>query len=125
MDQFYQVLVEKCPFMTYGTYADQDFVGIVQNCDNSIVSMYVYNIIPDQGMRKLFLAMGQSWWEESNRQLPINVFLRGQFKIFNPYMKTLIKKEFNHVCGPMTSLQDVMKSRVKRRQINIDMLKKK
>lgn len=123
-DNYYKILVDKCPFLTYGKYIEDNYIGVVQNCDNSIVSMYIYNNIPDENMRKLFLSMSQTWWNESNRQLPINVFLRGQFKIFNPYLRTFVRKEFQHVCGPMTSLQDVMVKRVKRRQVQIETLKK-
>lgn len=120
-EEFFKKIVEKCPFMTYGKYVQTDVIGIV-NCDANFVSMYVYNNIQDLELRKLYLTMGQTWWNESNRQLPIDVFLQGQFRIFDPYIKTFVKKEFEHILGPMTSLADMMKKRIKRKQITLDML---
>jgi hypothetical protein len=115
LDQLY----EKCPFLTYGTYLEKEYVGIVQNCDQSILSMYIYNLIFDEPLKKKFLQMGENWWWESNRLIPINVFLKEKFEIFKPYMRTFVRKEFVIVRGPIVSLQDNMVRRIKRRQIQL------
>lgn len=115
----YESLQEQFPFLTYGIYLEDDYIGIVQNCDQQILSLYVYNHISEDRLRKLFLNYGDIWWWESNRMVPINVFLKEKFKVFKPYLKTFVRKEFNIQWGPVVSLQDSMIRRIKRRQITL------
>ena len=110
---------ERFPFLSFGKYVDREYVGIVQNCDNTLLSMYVYNHIQDVELKKLFLRLGDNWWFESNRTIPINIFLKDSFKIFQPYLKTFARKEWDHIAGPMTSLSEIMTKRIKRRQISL------
>lgn len=119
MDKRLESLRDKFPFLTYGKYLGKDYLGIMQNCDNHIISIYVYNNIADEELRKKFLHCGEIWWWESNRQLPINIFLKHRFELFRPYLKTFIKKDFEIIFGPVVSLQEVMNKRVKRRTIQL------
>lgn len=119
MDDLYQKLQDRFPFLTAGKYLDTEYLGIVQNCDNSFLSMYCYDIIPNEEMRRYFLKCGEVWWWESNRQIPINVFLGQKFKPFQPYLRSFAKKEFAIIAGPTVSLADVIQKRIKRRQIQL------
>ena len=112
-------LKEKFPFLTYGTYLEREYIGIIQNCDNHLLSLYAYNLIPEEDLRKQFLEYGEIWWWESNRQIPINLFLRKNFEIFRPFLKTFIRKDFNLEFGPTVSLQEIITKRVKRRTIQL------
>jgi hypothetical protein len=114
-----QHLKEKFPFLTYGKYLEQEYLGIIQNADNHLISMYVYSNIFDEPLRKKFLECGEIWWWESNRQLPINIFLKKKFEVFRPYLKTFIRKDFEIVFGPVVSLQEVITKRIKRRTIQL------
>jgi hypothetical protein len=76
-------ILEKFPFLTYGVMHDDEYLGIVQNADNQFVSMYIIDLIPSEDQRKLFMEFGDRWWWESNRKVPINVFIKDQrFKQF-------------------------------------------
>lgn len=119
MEDSVRKITEKFPFLTVGKYLDQDYIGIVGNSDSLILSMYVYNQITDAELRKAFLALGEEWWWESHRQIPINIFLGERWSIFRPFLKTFIRKDFEILAGPSVSLQDVMTKRVKRRQIQL------
>lgn len=112
-------LKEKFPFLSYGKYLGEGYIGIIQNSDNHIISMYVYNDVKDEEMRKFFLDCGDTWWWESNRQMPINIFMKAKFNMFRPYLKTFIRKDFELLFGPMVSLQEIMNKRVKRRTITL------
>jgi len=112
-------LVENFPFLSYGKYLDKEYLGIIQNCDNQVINMYIYNMITLDDLKEKFLQMGDIWWWESNRQLPINIFLKDQFKIFKPYLRTFAKKEFTLLAGPSVCLDDLITKRVKRRQITL------
>ena len=112
-------LKEKFPFLTYGTYLEKEYLGIIQNSDNHLISIYTYNAIPDEKLRELFLDYGEIWWWESNRQLPINLFIKKKFEVFRPYLKTFIRKDFDIVFGPSVSLQEIITKRIKRRTIQL------
>lgn len=115
----YKNLQEKFPFLTYGKYLDKDYIGIVQNSDNQLISIYVYNNINEDNLKKTFLSLGDEWWWESNRTIPINIFLKSRFDAFKPFLKTFIKKDFEIVFGPIVSLQEIMVKRIKRRTIQL------
>lgn len=113
------LLFENFPFLTYALYNESEYIGIVQNMDNYFISMYVYNIIPSQEYRKYFLELGNTWWWESNRQIPINIFLKGKFDVFKPFLKTFVKKEFYIYRGPTISLQNLTNKKQKKKNIQI------
>ena len=119
MSDHYEKISEALPFMTFGRYLDQDYMGIVQNCDNQFISMYCYDKIETEDLKKTFLKCGEVWWWESNHQIPINVFLGARFKPFQPYLRTFARKEFEVLAGPVVSLGDVIQKRIKRRQIQL------
>lgn len=115
----YEKLNKKYPFLTVGSYSGEEFVGIIQNSSKSLVSMYIFDKIKDNELRKKFLLLGEEWWWMSNRTISINLFLRSDFEIFKPYLKHFSAKEFKVICGPLISMEHLAKKRVKRRQIQL------
>lgn len=106
-------------FLTGILYAGEEYVGIVVNQDNQILTFYDVGILPTIEHKKEFLSLGETWWWESNRQLPIDVFLHHEMKIFRPFMKTFAMKDVNIMFGPVTSLENLLKKRIKRRSIQL------
>jgi hypothetical protein len=114
-----QVLQEKFPFLTIISHLDKEYLGIVQHADNSFVHMYVMdNTFSDQ-MKREFLGCGDTWWWESNRQIPINMFVRDRFYVFKPYLRIFSMKETEILQGPVVNLKELMNKRVKRRTIQL------
>ena len=111
-------MLERFPFLCLARYSGQEYVGIIQNYDTSIVSMYVYHRLLDED-RLSFLEMGDQWWWESNRQLPINIVLGPTFRRFQYSLYTFAIKEFDVVAGHAVTLQNVITKRIKRRQIQL------
>ena len=118
MTEFEQ-LNKKFPFLTCGTYAGQDVIGIVQNTDEKIIAIYIYDAISTIDMKKKFIEMGETWWWESNRKIPINMFIGEEFKIFAPFIKTFMLKEYQYIGGPKVCIDNLMSKRVKRRSIQL------
>ena len=114
-----KILQERFPFLTVFTYAGDEYVGIVQNQTKTVVSAYVYNDIVDKEVKKEFIELGDIWWNESNRKIPINLFLKQDFEQFEPYLKNFVGKEFKIQQGPTVSLQNLSKRRVKRKRIEL------
>jgi hypothetical protein len=112
-------ILEKFPFLTWGRYLEQDYIGVIGNSDNQIVSMYVYSNLHTDELKRLYLKLGEEWWWETNRQIPINVILKDRWQIFRPYLKAFITKDFEILSGPCISLDNVIIKRVKRRQIQL------
>lgn len=119
MDPIFTRLQEKFPFLSVGKYLDEEYIGIVQNCDNQFLSMYVYNHINDENLRKRFISYGEIWWWETNRQLPINLYIKDDFKIFKAFLCQFSRKEFQILHGPLISLNETMNRRIKRKQIQL------
>lgn len=106
-------------FLTGLFYSDREYVGIVVNHDNTIITFYDVEAIPTVQLKKEFLDLGDMWWWESNRMLPIDVFLHHEMKPFKPYLKTFVMKDVEILFGPVTSLQNLLKKRIKRRSIQL------
>lgn len=118
-DRGYKTLQEKFPFLTIIGHMGNEYLGIIQNADNSFVSIYVIDSSFTAVMKKEFLECGETWWWESNRSIPINMFLRERFKPFKPYLKTFAKKDTVIIQGPIVNLKNMMNKRVKRRIIQL------
>jgi hypothetical protein len=119
INDFFQKLSESHPFITVCTYANLEYVGIIQNRDDTVTTFYDYGGIIEQELKILFLELGENWWWESNRLIPINIFLRDDWAVFRPYLKTFNNKSLNIIHGPTTSLNELSKKRVKRRSITL------
>lgn len=111
-------MLERFPFLCLARYAGQEYLGIIQNYDTSIVSMYVYNRLLEED-KVSFLEMGDAWWWESNRALPINIVLGARFRRFQYSLHTFSIKEFDVMAGHAVTLQNVITKRIKRRQIQL------
>lgn len=110
---------EKFPFLTGIKYMENEHVGIVVNSDNHMLSFYDIGAIQSQEEKKLILELGDTWWWGSNRQLPIDVFLRAEMKPFRYCLRTFMMKDAEILFGPTVSLQDLIKKRIKRRSIQL------
>ena len=107
------------PYLSCVKTVEIEYVCIIQNSDDKILSFYDFNSIREANEKKLFLELGEIWWFESNRLLPINIFLRGQMETFKPNIRTVAHKNTEVLFGPITSLNNLFQKRIKRRQIQL------
>jgi hypothetical protein len=118
-NDFFKKLNENHPFITVCSYASQDYVGIIQNRDDVVTTIYDYGSIIEPELKARFLELGDIWWWESNRTIPINLFLKQDWNIFKPYVKTFNNKSLVILHGPVVSINDFLKKRTKRRSITM------
>jgi hypothetical protein len=118
-NEFFNKLTENHPFITVCSYAGQDYVGIIQNRDDSVTTIYDYGSIIDTGLKEKFLELGDIWWWESNRLVPINMFLKEEWLIFKPYLRTFNNKSLSILHGPICSMLDLSKRKSKRKSITL------
>jgi len=119
MDNKVREFLERFPFMSLVRYGDQELVGIIQNSDQTVVTMYVYNLLKDDIDKTLFVECGEEWWWGSNRIIPINIVLKEPMRRFAYSLKTYSTKDFEVLYGYQTSLNNVITKRTKRRQISL------
>jgi len=81
--------------------------------------MYDFGSIFEEELKRVFLELGEIWWWESNHTIPINIFLKSDWEIFKPYLKTFNNKNLEVVSGQVTSLSDLTKNRKKRKSITL------
>ena len=110
---------EKFPFLSVVTYGGNEFVGVIINQDATVTSMYVYTDLKSSEEQRLFLELGEAWWWESNRLIPINIFLKKDMDIFKYCIVTMNSKDVRIVIGPCVNLNDLSLKRVKRKSIQL------
>ena len=119
MNEIFNTLRDKFPFLSLIRKGDMEFVGRVQNEDINVISFYDYGRIMMPQDKMTFLKYGETWWHESNRKIPINIFLKGDFRYFRSTLVTLNSKDVEIVHGPTVKLSEISKKRVKRRTIQL------
>ena len=110
---------ENFPFFTMITSGGEDYFGIVQNQDNSVTTFYDYNKLGSDIEKKDFISLAETWWWESNRQIPIDIFLFQEMRNFRRCLRTFNNKDVEIQFGPVTSIQKIVKKRIKRRTIQL------
>jgi len=118
-NDFFEKLAEKYPFITLCVYADTEYVGIIQNQDDAITTIYDFGAIQDLEIKKLFLDLANIWWWESNRSVPINIFLKGDWDPFRRYLRTFTNKDLTILHGPVCSLAEMSRKKSKRKSITL------
>lgn len=115
----FEKLAEKYPFITLCVYANNEYVGIVQNRDDAITTIYDFGSIQDMTLKRQFLELANVWWWESNRSIPINIFLKEEWEIFRPCIRTFANKDLEILHGPVCSLNEIARKKSKRKSITL------
>jgi hypothetical protein len=110
---------EKFPFISIISYGGTEYVGIIINQDSLVTSMYVFTDIRTDREKELFLDLGDVWWWESNRLIPISIFLRQEMEPFNYAMITMNSKDVRVVDGPCVNLSNLSAKRIKRKNVQL------
>jgi hypothetical protein len=118
-DNILRTLSERYPFITLCVYAGNEYVGIIQNQGSDITTIYDFGSIQSTKLKSLFLELASAWWWESNRSIPINIFLKNDWDPFKPYLRTFTNKDLEIIHGPVCSLNDIVKRKSKRRSITL------
>ena len=118
-DNIFIKLSENYPFITLCVYSGVEYVGIIQNRDDAITTIYDFGSIQDLNLKKTFLELANTWWWESNRSIPINIFLRGEWDQFRDYLRTFSNRDLEIIHGPVCSLSDIVRKKTKRKAITL------
>ncbi|MEM5877754.1 MAG: hypothetical protein QXF12_02620 [Candidatus Aenigmatarchaeota archaeon] len=101
------------PFLIVGEFNNEEIIGILQNIKDNYLYIYVYNIIKNPTLRKRFLELGSKWWWESNRKIPINIFLGEDFLVFKNCLRIFSVKNFEIIYCPSLDYLNLKKITLK------------
>lgn len=110
---------EQFPFITCIQCGNEEYVGIIINNDIQVTSIYDYSLIKAEVDKQKFLELGDVWWWESNRKIPINIFLKLDMIPFRPIIKTFNSKDVTILFGPTVNLSEIAEKRIKRKSIQL------
>jgi hypothetical protein len=114
-----RTLSERWPFITLCVYAGNEYLGIIQNRDNAITTLYDFGSILSDEEKNQFIDLANTWWWESNRSIPINIFLKAEWEQFRPYLRTFSNRDLQILHGPVCSLTHISQKKSKRRSITL------
>lgn len=118
-DRMIRMLKERYPFISLCVYAGNEYVGVIQNRDDTVTTIYDFGMLEDSESKTAYLDLANVWWWESNRSLPINIFLREEWDRFRNCLKTFSNRDLDIIHGPVCSLQDITRKKSKRRSITL------
>ncbi len=118
-DNVFRTLSERYPFMTLCSYAGVEYLGVIQNQDDSVTTIYDYTGIVNDDLKRKFLDLAAVWWWESNRSIPINIFLKHEWRLFRPFLRTFANRDLQILHGPVCSLGEISRRKTKRRSITL------
>jgi hypothetical protein len=110
---------EQYPFVSCIKSNEVEYVGIIINLDNFVASIYDISSLKTEDEKKIFLEMGEVWWWESNRKIPINIFLKKEMQLFRHAIKTFNSKDVELLFGPTVNLSEIAEKRIKRKIIQL------
>ena len=113
----FEKLTEKYPFISLCMYANAEYVGVIQNKDDVVTTIYDFGAVADQDDKLNYLELASVWWWESNRSIPINIFLRKDWEQFRYTLRTFVNKDLEILHGPACSLLDIARKKSKRKSI--------
>ena len=110
---------EQYPYISVVAYGGQEYVGIISNQDQFVTSMFVYTVLKTDYDKKLLLDLGDVWWWESNRMIPINIFLKKEMENLNYSLLTMNSKNVKIVIGPCVNVNNLAIKRIKRKSVQL------
>ena len=118
MNKLRENLQQKFPFISVLTYGKAEYVGIIINHGTTVTSFYDLNTIRKDD-RAEFLEIGEIWWWESCRKIPITIFCKGQIEKFDYAIKIFNNKDVNILFGPAVDILKLNEKRVKRKSVQV------
>jgi len=115
----YKILTEKFPFFSVARCGKNEYIGIMQNADVTITSMYIFDLLKTDLEKKEFIKLGNEWWWETNRQMPINIIMGKRFEPFKYCLISFSNKDFELLYGHTISLRNLLQKKTKRKNIQL------
>jgi len=110
---------QKFPYLSVVAYGGNEYIGVIVNQDTTVTTMYVYTRLRSEEHKQLLIELGEIWWWESNRMIPINIFLRKEIQEISYSMITMNSRDVKVVIGPCVNLNNLTIKRIKRKSVQV------
>ena len=110
---------EKYPFISVITYGGNEYVGIIVNQDQYVTTILNFSSLKTTQDKQFLLKLGEIWWMESNRLIPISIFLRKEIEQIKYCQMSMNSKDVKVTLGPTVNLNNLHIKRVKRKSVQL------
>tara|TARA_B000000532_G_scaffold234110_1_gene218306 strand:+ start:493 stop:864 length:372 start_codon:yes stop_codon:yes gene_type:complete len=110
---------EKYPFISVITYGGNEYVGIIVNQDQYVTTILNFSSLKTKEDKQLLLKLGEIWWMESNRLIPISIFLRREIDTIKYCQMSMNSKDVKVTLGPTVNLNNLHIKRIKRKSVQL------
>lgn len=114
-----QEIKEKYPFINVLIYGSKEYVGMIVNQDQHVTTILNYELLKNIEDKKRLLALGEVWWMESNRTIPITIFLKSDMKTLKYAIMTMNTRDVQVVLGPVVNLSQLHNKKLKRKSVHL------
>lgn len=106
------------PYITVVRHNDIEYYGIIKIKSKQYITLYCLSNMPQKKQEEI-VNYAKVWWLQSNRTIPISLFLREEMEEFEQYTKRFDTDSVTLVSGVLISLSDLPTKRIKRRNITL------
>jgi hypothetical protein len=92
------------------------YYGIIKIKSKQYITLYWFSDMNESFQEELLL-LANNWWWQSNRTIPICLFMQEEMEKFEPYTKRFNTDQVKIHSGPVLSLSDLPTKRIKRRNV--------
>ena len=110
---------EKYPFISVITYGGNEYVGIVVNQDQYVTTILNFSSLKTTEDKQYLLQLGEIWWMESNRLIPISIFIRKEIDQIKYCQMSMNSKDVKVTLGPTVNLNNLHIKRIKRKSVQL------
>lgn len=107
------------PYISCIKIGESEYLGIIINFDSYVISIYDISLLKTDIEKNSFLDLGETWWWESNRKIPINIFLKREMQPYKYIIRTFNAKDAKVIVGPSVNLSEIAEKRIKRKSIQL------
>lgn len=119
MPKLREDIEQNLPYITVLLYGEDEYVGLIINQDQYVTSFYDLNNLRSPQEKTNLLELGEIWWWESNRQVPINIFLKSEIEPYRYAIKTFNSKDVKILLGPVVNILSLSLKRIKRKSVQL------
>lgn len=85
--------------------------GIIMNQTLKLTGIYDFAKMNEEDKTEI-INLGKIWWEESNHQIPINVFLFEEFLPFDKYLVNYKNQYIEEINGHVVQLYKIIPTKI-------------
>lgn len=112
-------LKEQFPFLSVIEMSGEEHYVVIDIQTKTKTAIYIINSIKSKTQLDEFMTLCEEWWWQSNRNIPISLFIKESMKPFDFCRRVFLNKDVKVIDGHVVSLQQLQQKRIKRKNIQL------